>query len=105
MTTQWLNKGRIAVYARTEQAFPALDFFKESKKSGRLNVGSNTMDLTVPEFGGQPIPLDFNTWLPFASPYYKISADPRDYVIVPVICRIVTELPFRCASSCVSTRT
>ena len=93
MTTQWVNKGRHAVYARTEQAFPALDLFKEQKKSGRATVEANAVTINVPELGA-PVPLDFNTWLPFSAPHYHISSDPKDYVITPVIV-MPSDLPNR----------
>lgn len=36
--------------------------------------------------------IEANTWLPFAAPYYNISADIRDYVLIPVPV-IINDLP------------
>ena len=40
------------------------------------------------------IQLDFQQWLPFAAPKYKISSDIKDYIIVPVIA-VPSDLPNR----------
>jgi intein/homing endonuclease len=37
-------------------------------------------------FESDVVPMDFNTWLPFAAKHYRISRNPEDYVLVPVIC-------------------
>lgn len=38
--------------------------------------------------------LRFEDWLPFASPSYKISPDPNDYILRPVVA-IISDLPNR----------
>lgn len=90
------NGKRHAVYSYAEQGFKPLDLHKETKKSGCITLASSgEMLVDHPEMRGQAqIPLDFNTWLPFSAPHYKISPDPRDYLLVPVIV-MPSDLPNR----------
>lgn len=94
-----VNGNQFAVYSDVEHGLRPLDFFKESKKSGSITTASTgEMIVAHPEIndGASPlnIPLDFQTWLPFASKTYQISPDPKDYVAVPVII-MPSDLPNR----------
>lgn len=93
-----VNGSRVAVYARAESSLPAVDVFKESKKSGSLitaSAGNMVVKVNDGETGDQSlVPLDFKTWLPFAAGGYHISSDPSDYVLVPVII-MPSDLPNR----------
>jgi hypothetical protein len=90
------NGNYVAEYSFAEQAFSAIDVHKESKKSGMLiQAPTGGTVIAHPQMVGQPeIPLDFNTWLPFAAPHYHISPDPSDYILVPVIV-MPSDLPNR----------
>lgn len=109
MTQVYNSKGRLtstrnsfAVYANAEASLPLIDLHKESKKSGSLQTASDgkiSIGLTgLGQAGGdsdnQRIPLDVAQWLPFAAPKYQISADLRDYLVVPVIA-VPSDLPNR----------
>lgn len=53
---------------------------------------SNSIELSEDQAGGEARVLDANLWLPKAARHYHISADIRDYVIVPVP-SIITSIP------------
>jgi hypothetical protein len=66
---------------------PAIDLHKN-----KAQINKNTLEVSSKDAGGEARLLDFNMWLPSASEVYRISADPRDYVVVPVP-SIVTNIP------------
>lgn len=95
MTLQ-INGKRMAVYAKTEQSLSAIDLFSAlTKKSSTALVKSNSNTLMQhPDLPGVQVPLDFETWLPFCAPLYRISPDPKDYILTPVIV-MPSDLPNR----------
>jgi hypothetical protein len=90
-----LKGNQIAVYADSEFSYRPLMLHKEMKKSGSIVQSNNEkMLMQHPEMQGHQIPLDFETWLPFAAKPYHISPNVKDYVLVPVII-MPSDLPNR----------
>lgn len=56
------------------------------------NPKSATIELSAEQAGGDARALDANIWLPKCAEHYRISADIRDYIIVPVP-SIITSIP------------
>lgn len=90
-----INGSKTAVYARSELSLSPIDLHKSFKKSSSfLEQDKNNTVIHHPELPGVHIPIDFETWLPFCAPHYKISPDPKDYVLTPVIV-MPSDLPNR----------
>ncbi len=58
----------------------------------KADIQGNGVALTEQQAGGTARLLDANLWLPKAAKHYHISADIRDYIIVPVP-SIITSIP------------
>jgi hypothetical protein len=88
---------RPAVYAASELTLPAIDLYKEKKKSGGAGTtddGRLIIDNEVTRETGLNVPLDITTWLPFSAGPYHISPRFEDYVLKPVII-LPADLPNR----------
>lgn len=96
------DKSKRAVYAFSEQSLTPIDVFKESKRSGILTSAGPAAapavvldNADIRDVGVETgIPMDFGQWLPYCSPHYHISPDPKDFVLVPVII-MPSDLPNR----------
>ncbi len=93
MSTILVKDKKFAVYAKAQTSLKPFDVYTESKKSGIITANAGSSILNHPELD-MSIPLDFDTWLPFAAPGYHISPDPKDYIMVPVIV-MPSDLPNR----------
>ena len=73
-----------------------IDIHKELKKSGSTFKSSRGLEVASSLDGSNDFKetLDITTWLPFAAKKYNISADIKDYLILPVL-TIPTELSNR----------
>lgn len=85
---------KFAVYADSELSYAPLSLHKELKKSGRVIANDQALVMNHPDMQGQAIPMDFQTWLPFAAPHYQISPNVKDYLLIPVII-MPSDLPNR----------
>ena len=95
--TKLMNRhGQSAEYAYVSKSFAAIDVFKDTRsKTGYIVTSPEGTFLENHEsVGDMSVPLNFDTWLPFAAPIYHISPDPEDFVITPVIV-MPTDLPNR----------
>lgn len=73
-----------AFYDRADGEGRGLDLHGASRKSD-IPISRNLA-------GGEGVVLDINAWLPGAAEKYNISADIRDYVMVPVPA-LITDIP------------
>ena len=73
-----------------------IDIHKQSKRSGSLISNKKGIEVTssLDESNNFQETLDITTWLPFAAKKYNISADIKDYLILPVL-TIPTDLANR----------
>ncbi len=90
--------GQFAVYADCMSAGPSVQLYKPR---ARLLVGTSSAKQALAAesiqstgFQATSIEVEFATWLPFAAPVYKISANLEDYVLVPVVI-MLGDLPNR----------
>lgn len=80
------GKRRIAVYADCEAYGNAIDVHKEFKaKNMSLNKGSIVTANSQSVLSDLTPVLDWESWLPAAAHAYNISADPKDYILLPTI--------------------
>jgi hypothetical protein len=82
------SKNRKIVYAFANDQIPLspIDLYKETKKSGRVFVGAEGLEIKQPEMkDDQTSVLDFNIWLHASSGPYHISSNFEDYILTPVI--------------------
>lgn len=78
-------RGRKCVYSSASKSLRPLDAHKE-KLSGNTAIAA---DITGGCSGQR---IDADTWLPAAAPYYQLSKNIRDYVIIPVPA-IISDVP------------
>jgi len=79
---------RQIAYAFNEGSLAPVDLHKELKRSGRAEKTKEGLIVKTPgmrQTGLSSVPLDFQSWLPAASPHYHVSPNFNDYVLVPVI--------------------
>lgn len=74
------------MYDRSCGEGQALELNKFSRTSKEISVRPELIG------GGEGITLDMNAWLPGAAEKYRISADIRDYILVPVPA-LITDIP------------
>ncbi len=74
------------MYDRSCGEGKAIELNQFSRTSKEIAVRSDIIG------GGEGITLDMNAWLPGAAEKYRISADVRDYILVPVPA-LITDIP------------
>jgi hypothetical protein len=72
----------------SEAAFEGYDVIRHGQANPHTVISSDTTEMV------REAVLDVREWLPFASEVYKISADIKDYVMVPVVV-MISDLPNR----------
>lgn len=92
---QLFKQNKFSVYADCEGALPAIDIYKQVK-SGDIELSSTKTIIKEGKsvMASASVPLDFQTWLPFAAKIYNISPDPKDYILQPYI-TIPADIPNR----------